>query len=318
MGLPVVGEDDEVVLARGDPRDDLQLVEDAVDRLQGLEALRAQHPGVVGDLVEVDVVDVDRPRTAEHVLRDQDRVQVPQGAVGDASQQGGRPGALASGLYVAPYGPPRLEPVPRELGDGPGQGPGETAGVHHELGHRTPGRLSGTDPAAHGQRRMLGVPGEQVADAGTPVDEKSATRGQGLLDQCGVLGLVRDQHPVVRAVVPPERGYPVDHTVEDAHLARWCRRRQLRRPLAQRVRAATHPPGQGRHSSGVDGHLDHRERDAVHLHEHDARNVCIGQRDRVPASGADESADERLIGARGAEPADHGADQAHDDGDQQR
>ena len=87
-------------------------------------ALGAQDAGVVGDLVVVDVVDVDRPRPLEHVLGDQDRVEVAQRAVGDAAQQGGLPVAFAAGLDVASDGAPGLEPVAGQLGDRPRESPG--------------------------------------------------------------------------------------------------------------------------------------------------------------------------------------------------
>ena len=60
LGLTVVGEDHEPVLPRRRAGHQLQLVEDAVDGLERLEALRPQDAGVVGDLVVVDEVDVDR------------------------------------------------------------------------------------------------------------------------------------------------------------------------------------------------------------------------------------------------------------------
>ena len=112
LGLPVVGEDHEPVLPRCRAGHQLQLVEDAVDGLERLEALRAQDARVVGDLVVVDEVDVDRADALEHVLGDQDRVEVAQRAVGDAAQQGGLPVPFAAGLDVAADGTPGLEPVP--------------------------------------------------------------------------------------------------------------------------------------------------------------------------------------------------------------
>jgi hypothetical protein len=63
------------------------LVQNPVDRLERLEALGPENSGVVGDLVVVNVVDVDRPGAAKHVLGDEDRVEVAQRSVGHAAQQ---------------------------------------------------------------------------------------------------------------------------------------------------------------------------------------------------------------------------------------
>ena len=54
----------------------LQLVQHAVDGLERLQALGPEQAGVVGDLVVVHVVDVDRARSLQHVLGDENGLAI--------------------------------------------------------------------------------------------------------------------------------------------------------------------------------------------------------------------------------------------------
>ena len=65
LGLAMVGQDHEPVPPRRGAGHLLQLVQNPVDRLERLEALGPEDSGVVGDLVVVHVVDVDRPGAAQ-------------------------------------------------------------------------------------------------------------------------------------------------------------------------------------------------------------------------------------------------------------
>ncbi len=284
LRLPVVGEDHEPVLPRRGTGHHLQLVEDTIHGLESLQALRTQYSRVVGDLVVVHVVDVDRPEPLEHVLRDQDGVEVAQRTVGDAAQQGGLPVPLTAGLDVAADRSPGLEPVTGELGDGPRDRPGESRRRHDELRDGLSGLLTAARAAAHGEHGRRRVTGEQVADAHPAVDQQSLAGGHGCFDDRGVGGLVGHQDPVCGAVVPPERRDAVDDAVQDSHLAGRRRGGQLGRPLVEAVGAGSHPPGHRRHGAGGDRHLQHWERHPVELDEHDALDVGIGQRRRPPPS----------------------------------
>ena len=222
------------------------------------------------------------------------------------------------GRSVAAYRPARLESVAGELADRARQRARQPVGIHDEVGDCAPGRLAGPDATAHRQGCLRGVTGEQVGDAGAAVDQEPSSRREGRLDQRGVLRLVGHQHPVMGTVVPAERRDPVDHAVQDAHLAGGGGRRQLRRPLLERVGSSSDPAGQRGDRARGDGHLQHREGDAVQLHEHDARDVCVFELHGMTTSGCDQPSHERLGGAGAAEPAGHRPDEAEHHRDEER
>ena len=76
LGLAVVREHHDVVAPGSVPREPLERSEDPIQAVEGCQGLGAEHAGMVGDLVVIDVVDVDALGALAHLLRDDRGVEV--------------------------------------------------------------------------------------------------------------------------------------------------------------------------------------------------------------------------------------------------
>ena len=228
-------------------------------------------------LVVVDIVDVHGPGAADHLLRDQRGVEVPQYDVRDGPHAGEEPAAVSPWTNVAATLPPGLEPLPADLRDRPEQAarepvrPGQIPGDAATRVGRTTAQLD----LAHRQHRSLGVTAEEVRDTHAAVGQQTAAVGGAALDLGGVGGPVGHQHPPERPVVPPERGYAVDAAVQDPQLAGRRGRRQHRGPLHQAIPAVADPAPHGGQRGGQKLPAQDRERHPVQLDEDDAGSLGI-------------------------------------------
>ena len=126
-------------------------------------------------------------------------------------------------------------------------------------------------------------------------------------------GTVGDQHATELAVVPPERGHVVAGAVQDALLAGRRGAGQLHGPLLEPVAAGGHPAGQGRHRAGLECPLGDGVGDSVHLHEHDAFDLGVGD-GLGPGAEPAQRDREGVVGPGGRHPGQQGADRGGDPG----
>ena len=166
LRLAVVAEQDQVIVPRGTLRHLLQDGHHLVEAPERGQRLDARGPGVVSDLVVVDVVDVDAAGAAHHLLAHDCGVEVAQQAVAEGAQAGERPRAVHSRMYFEPPLSLGLEPLPDDLGHRPGEAAHQTVGPDQEASEHltSPARPARDLQAAHRHGGLRGVTGEEVGD----------------------------------------------------------------------------------------------------------------------------------------------------------
>src|SRR5215213_4188299 len=147
LRLTVIREHHDVVPPGGVLSERLQCRKDPVQPVKGGDRLGAEHAGMVGDLVVVNVVDVDALGSLTHFLRDHCSVEVALHDVGS--------GATDS-----------LPPLLYQLRSRPYHSPGEPLRIGQEPGERMPCRsgVTGLSEVAHCQDGAGCIPGEQIAE----------------------------------------------------------------------------------------------------------------------------------------------------------
>ncbi|GMA26433.1 hypothetical protein GCM10025864_41920 [Luteimicrobium album] len=280
--LAVVGEHDDVVGPRGLPAELLEQPDDAVEALERAQRLGPQRARVVGDLVVVDEVHEDHGRPLHHLLGDERRVEVAQQHVGDRAQ--GRVGAQARDARLD--APRRLLPalvqLLDELADREQQGPYEHEGTRAELDE---GRARPEPPprAADDEQARRRAAAEHRGDRrAAPGEQPGARLHETLLEERGVARVVGHEEPAQLAVPPAERGDAVRGAVQQPGLGGGRRRRHLRPPRLEPVRAGAQPPRERRREPGLDGVLERPLGEPVELDDQHAP-LATGHGRRPPA-----------------------------------
>ena len=272
LALAVVREDDELIGPWGVRGRHLQHPDEVVEAGQRGQRLRPGRTGVVGDLVVVGEVAVERRGPGHHLLDDQPGVEVAQQHVRDGPEEHVGAVPVDPGLHVAALLSPGLVQLLEHLPHRQHEGAAQPVGVDEERGVAA-GRpvAAPSGDAAHRQQRGRGVAGEDVGDAHAPVGQQPATVAQPLLDLGGVPGVVGHQQPARVLLVPPERRHLPAGAVQQPGLAGGCGGRQLHVPGRRDVAARAHPPGQGRQVPALDRPLQQRCRQPVDLDEDHTR-----------------------------------------------
>ena len=246
LALAVVREDDELIRPRGVRRRRLQHPDEVVEAGQRGQRLRPGRTGVVGDLVVVGEVAVQRRGPGHHLLDDQPGVEVAQQHVRDGPQQHVGAVPVDPGLHVAALLSPGLVQLLEHLPHRQHQRAAQPVRVDEERGVAA-GRpvAAPSGDAAHRQQRGRGVAGEDVGDAHAPVGQQPATVAQPLLDLGGVPGVVGHQQPARLLLVPPERRHLRAGAVQQPGLAGGCGGRAAGRPRTSRRGCPSAPTGSG-------------------------------------------------------------------------
>ena len=272
LGLPVVGEHDDLVGARRVLPGAGDAPELLVELAQHLERVGALEARVVRHLVVAREARVDRRPALHHVAE--------QAVDGDVAHRHGERGAQERVLAAAMAARPDIaadaahgrDPLQADLVEEQHERARDVEAVGEEGPVPGVGLLLGRH-AADGEDDVVGLAREQVAAAGAAVDEEPAAGGVPPLDLLAV-GRRRAGHQRARLLLDPaERGDVVVGAQQEARLGGAGLRREVGLPLRQAMRALGQP---ARHLGGVAvAHraLEHRQRQAVDLQVEDAGHV---------------------------------------------
>ena len=139
LGLAVIREHHDVIApgrVNGQP---LERRQDPVQAVECGERLGAEHAGVMGDLVVVDVVGIDALRSLAHFLRDHRGVEIALQHVRRGAKTGECPSAMDPRQNVETFLSGRLPPLLHHLRNCPHDAPGEALRMGQEPGERAPG-----------------------------------------------------------------------------------------------------------------------------------------------------------------------------------
>src|SRR4029453_8047986 len=165
LGLTVVRENDDVIAPGASGRQPLECSENPVQTVESRQKLRAEHACMMGDLVVIDVVDVDALRSLAHRLGDDSCVEIALENIGRGAQSGVGPSPVNPRQDVEPVLAGCLPAPLRPLADRPYQAAGEAVGIAEEPRKCLPcdrGPATAAK-AAHCQYRVGRVAGEEVA-----------------------------------------------------------------------------------------------------------------------------------------------------------
>ena len=280
--LPMVGQDDELVRARcvaPCPRDPAELLVELAQRLERVGALEAR---VVGDLVVARERGVDGGAPAHHVGQHAEDDEVAHDHAHEAAHQRIDPAAVPARAHVAPRRPGRGQHLEHDLPDEQDERTRDVEAVGEE---RAVARVVAAFRVGAADREddLVGLAGEQVAAAGSPVRQEPGAGGQPALDLGAVRGGGAGVDPLALLLHPAERGDVVVGPEQDAGLAGARLRGQVGLPLGEPVVVLGDP---ARHVGGVavaHGVAQHGQRQPVDLEEQDARHV--GALARHPDAG---------------------------------
>ena len=143
-----------MVLPRRLRSERLQCGKDPIQTVEGGERLGAEHAGVVGDLVVVNVVDVDALGPLTHFLRNDRGVEIALHDVGGGTKNGEGPAAVNARQDVeAVLSGGGLPALLHQLRNGPYHPAGKPLGIGQEPGEGAPrsGQVTGAAEVAHRQ-----------------------------------------------------------------------------------------------------------------------------------------------------------------------
>ncbi len=219
LGLPVVGEDDDLVRPGGVAERSLDLVELVVELAQRLERVRALEAGVVRDLVVAREGRIDGRSPAHDVGEHARDDQVAHEDAERSSHQGVDAATVPARLDVAADCPQRRRPLEDHLPGEEDEGPCRVVAVGEERSVAGVGLLLRLHPA-DGEDHVLRLAREQVAAAGAAVDEQADAGTEPPLDLGTVLRR-RAGHQRRRLLLHPAEGRDVLVRAEqDPRLAR--------------------------------------------------------------------------------------------------
>ena len=284
LRLAVVGQHHDAVRPRGEANSALDAPDLPVDVTQHGERVGALRPGVVGDLVVAEHVDVDRGAALAHVVEHAEHIDVTADDRRVGAHERVRPATGDARLDAVAHLLPRGDPLPTDLGDQADQRP------RRVLWPREVPEVAGAEAAllalgdhAHRHHGALGVAGEQVAVARPVVGEQALAVGVVLLDRRRRRRVVGDDDGAGRLVDPAERRHVDDGAVEDAALADAGLRRPTGLPADQPVAAVAQPAMEGRHVARSQSPVEHGFGQPVDLHEDDTGHLGLGGDPRAPA-----------------------------------
>src|SRR5438132_858791 len=292
--LAVIREDDESIGPRRIKGRLLDEADDAVEAPEGVASFDAVGPGVVRDLVVVDVVRVDRRGAAVHLLYHEGGGEMAQEHVRRGARERIGKTPVASRLDL----PARLAAGLHELFDDLADrqhGPADEAVRTDEepIEDMAATELArGIVDRRRGQVAACRVARKQVADGCAAVREQAVAVRDPAHDLARVRRVVRDQEALPALLPPAERRDPVVVAVKDARLTRRGLRREQRLPRIDRHVFGAHPPCEVRRPARSQLILEDGPRQAVDLDEDDAwpvgpSGVAVSRRE-LPDKGAEE------------------------------
>ena len=293
LGLPVVGEDDDLVRPWRIAGSELDLAEVVVELPECLEGVGPLEARVVRHLVVARERRVDRGAPAHEVGEDAGGDQVAHEDAQRAPHQRVDASAVTARLHVAALRPERRRQFEDDLPAEQDERAGRVVAVRKE--GPIPGvRLLFCVHPADGEDHLVRLAREKVSPAGAAVDQKADARRTPPLD-LRAIGRCRARHHRRGLLLhPSERGDVFVRAQEDPRLAGARLRREIRLPLDETVRV-TRPAGHVRGVAVPHRPAQHGQCEPVDLEEDDPGNVGGGN-DPLPAGDPLRDADRRRRG----------------------
>ena len=311
LGLAVVGEHDDFVRPGRVAASPVDAAELLVELPQRLERVGPLQPGVVRDLVVAREGRVDGGAAAHHVGEDAEDDQVAHDDAHRGAHERVEAAAVAARLHVpadrAQGGDPFEDHLPAEEDERPS----DVERVGEESPVSRVRFLLRLDPA-DGEDLLVGFTGEEVAAAGSSVDEQAVAGCPLSLDPraVGRRG-ARHERPGL-LLDPPERGDVVVRAEQDPGLARTRLRREVGFPLREVMSLLGEPACHRRRVPVSHGPAQHRESQPVDLEEDDPRPVGSLRASLPARDPLDDLERVRVVVVRAEDHLEHDADRGDD------